>query len=645
MTAPKRLRNNTIRALKACESCRHQKSRCYPSEDPSGSCLRCLSVGRACSFIVDGAPPRVLMALNTEDPNSSGTITVSAKYANTLLTQNVSAEGTATNAAIAVSGPSAKKQKLAEELNSNDRKRLKDTNVNVKKILQILNKMSSENSGDSNQSNVKNVISLKNSVDEVGEVSIKTPPTESSPFLVIRSSVNSGDVPLSIEQILSPFNNQPLDQEEEPENILSLGIIGIKHAINLINNFKRNYGKWISISDSIPTDQLIKELKFKCPLLLTSICLTSLRFNISTSRSNNEESLQRQLSIRLNQELKEFLTSANEFKSFEFLQALVILSIHGLSLTNQEVSMDPWLLSGLAIQWFLTLDINQSLLIYKDRSEEENTTNTGTVNPNELFNKEQEKLSHFRIWNHLCLVHLSNCIFSGRMCVIDEVRINQTRKLFELTETNHFDGRMIAEISLELLLYNFIQTTTAVKSTLDLNSQYESFEEEIKQWHDEWDYLIQQPEEQYLDFSYHFSFVAALYHVKLGHKSLLKSQNNDNEEIIQDFETLNKILYHSLKVLNHILKLNDIELFMVLSDQIHFSLYYVAIIFLKVIRWIDIVDKGEVYKKNELSSFIDKVDNIKKLFAKISKLDSDIANKYAKGLHSAISESREFVNA
>jgi hypothetical protein len=202
---------------------------------------------------------------------------------------------------------------------------------------------------------------------------------------------------------------------------------------------------------------------------------------------------------------------------------------------------------------------------------------------------------------------------------------------------------MIAEISLQLLLYNFIQSTT-IESNDSLDNQFEVFEEDIKQWSETWEYLFKQPEEQFVEFGFNYSYVVALYHYKLGNVSLLDVKPNDEEHIIEDFEILNKILYHSLKVMNHILKIKNVDLFVVLSDQIHFCLFYVSIVFLKVIRWIDIVDKGETYEKHELDNFVDKVDSIRAIYSKISKVENDLAHKYSESLQFGIDETKEFIH-
>lgn len=42
----------SARATKACDICRRQKTRCFPSQ-VSAACLRCVTLGNNCSFLED----------------------------------------------------------------------------------------------------------------------------------------------------------------------------------------------------------------------------------------------------------------------------------------------------------------------------------------------------------------------------------------------------------------------------------------------------------------------------------------------------------------------------------------------------------------------------------------------------------------
>lgn len=66
------------------------------------------------------------------------------------------------------------------------------------------------------------------------------------------------------------------------------------------------------------------------------------------------------------------------------------------------------------------------------------------VNSND--GKEYDKVMIMRIYNHLCLAHIVNSIFSGRLCIIDSIRVEQTTTTLSLLKATNFDGRMVSEI-------------------------------------------------------------------------------------------------------------------------------------------------------------------------------------------------------
>lgn len=66
------------------------------------------------------------------------------------------------------------------------------------------------------------------------------------------------------------------------------------------------------------------------------------------------------------------------------------------------------------------------------------------------------------------------------MLVLDQLRLNQSRRTLDLSASTNFDGRMVAEINLQVLIYNFIE----VRQTLA------EVEEELKLWHNDWGYLF-----------------------------------------------------------------------------------------------------------------------------------------------------------
>lgn len=69
----------TERSGKACDSCRKQKTRCYPSGNAASTCLRCLTLKQRCSLTVaakqaHSASPADAEGLNDNSASQIGII-------------------------------------------------------------------------------------------------------------------------------------------------------------------------------------------------------------------------------------------------------------------------------------------------------------------------------------------------------------------------------------------------------------------------------------------------------------------------------------------------------------------------------------------------------------------------------------------
>ncbi|CDR45113.1 CYFA0S16e02278g1_1 [Cyberlindnera fabianii] len=543
------------RARQACVTCRRQKTRCFPSPN-SVSCLRCLSLAKECSFLTDGTPFKL----------DQDTVNRKRKLDDEMESAQPTMEGSETF------------------------KALQD---NVKRILSIVQR--------------QHGIQSSTNFDDMDASSKPLPPAQTCPFNLISKSVSYQSTPITISHLLSPT---PPFTVSEPPNVLSLGIVTYDEAIYHVNKFKECYGRWISLPP-VSAEKIIDSIKNSAPMLLTTICLTSMRYQVTGVNYDTYQHLIRQLRVELFEGLYKSPQSLN------FLKALVILAVYGYSITTPDFVVDPWFLSGVAVKHFLTIDMTNDFL-------SANTTVSGGT-----FDIETEKLSNYRIWNHMCLVHLCNCVFSGRMCVLDEIRLDQARHSLDLSQATNFDGRMISEISLQLLLYNYIQAGSA--------TDFEVFEEDLKLWYDQWNYLFKQPNLQFVEFGYHYVYVVAFYHLKLGAVNILDDDTRDvTQKQIDDPDILNKMLYHCLKVLNHIIGLNDDLYFKCLSDQIHICTFYISIVFLKVIVWCKLYNT--TYDTHELLNFVKKVETIKKKFEVMSSLSDDLPYRLAQGLHEMIDQ-------
>lgn len=177
----------------------------------------------------------------------------------------------------------------------------------------------------------------------------------------------------------------------------------------------------------------------------------------------------------------------------ELLQALVILSIYSLSLSSvaratlpdddeeeeyefledksmslQMLNLDPWYISSVGLTVFISKSTFGNL--FKKKVGDENSQMNMQQSPftilyDELDTDEYQTLTILRIYNHLSLVHLVSCVFSGRMCVVDEIRLNYCTATLSLPSATNFDGRMVSEIGILLIAYNYVQVNLNVNTS------------------------------------------------------------------------------------------------------------------------------------------------------------------------------------
>lgn len=121
-------------------------------------------------------------------------------------------------------------------------------------------------------------------------------------------------------------------------------------------------------------------------LLLTVCCAVVIRYHDPPLR----KSIWRMLLVKLQDDLRATMLIVPH--TIEFIQALAVMSIYTSSLSDGEDGfvIDAWFISSIALQHFVTKNV------------------LGLVVP---FNggspvTEMDEITTYRVWNHLCLVHL-----------------------------------------------------------------------------------------------------------------------------------------------------------------------------------------------------------------------------------------------
>lgn len=230
----------------------------------------------------------------------------------------------------------------------------------------------------------------------------------------------------------------------------------------------------MSLPAEMPTEKLLDLMIRRSSLLLTVCCCVVIRYHDPALK----ESMWTLLLHKLQEDLRETMLVVPH--TIEFIQALAVMSIYASSLSDDKVFIiDAWFISSVALQHFVTKNV------------------LGLVIPFDGVSPitEMDEITAYRVWNHLCLVHLvyvntwinkclliffRNCVMTGRVCILDQIRIDQCRKTLDIVTSTNFDGRMVAEINFQLIIYTFIEA----------NQPLSDVEEKLRVWHDDWGYLF-----------------------------------------------------------------------------------------------------------------------------------------------------------
>lgn len=605
------------RASRACRTCRRQKTRCFPSN--TKSCLRCQTLALDCSFL-EHSPGN--------DPSSNGFAPLPGGY------------GTANNTAVAAVGGSEN----GHESTSTET-RLAALETSVGEVLKILK-------GDSG-------VVAQNGGAGGGAPLVRDCPTYATLSAQKRNNAYSGvtisedhatrespsfGLP-SVTFVTSPYNsfgtlvsprNQlpPITRLYNPQmvvhdqDIISLGLVTETQAADLLQHFRDNYNRWVSFPEDIPIVSLLDRIRRRCSLLLTVCCCVSIRFYNADLRGKIYKLLLRKMQTELHQS---FLVVP---QTIEFMQALAIICIYSSSLSEGDNVIDGWFYSSLALQHFITKDILGLVMSFDG------------IGPVTEF----DEITAYRVWNHLCLVHLVQCVMTGRMCILDEVRLDLCRRTLELSSSTNFDSRMIAEITLHLIIYNCIEGIQSLSSV----------EVDLKSWLDEWGWLFDQPIIQFTESVYHYGYFLVLLHwnyirhatetagaagtnssaaVSIG---LISSATNATQ-LEQTFAacddlTINKMSRHLCKVIDGLLVVEDNFYFAYLSDQVHFCGVYSAIMLCHLIKAMSTYQRPMVFRDRSLKqSTLAKINELEVKFRTIVASEEDLATKYADTLLEVVS--------
>lgn len=584
------------RASKACDRCRKQKTRCFPAE---GACLRCKTLGLTCSFGVEGEP----LGFDLGTGAGYNGLGYGRGHGQRLGAHH----GSHSVGELDIGSPagSASLQSIQGGINE------------ILKTLRV------------HRDTGVNRLQLPKSEDfsDVSELKKVEPPSFgqssvsfcASPYRLFGSLVAPPLLPLPIGRL---FNPQMVVHDQ---NVITLGIISRSEAIELLEYFRMHFNHWLSFPSNLETSDLVDRITQRCSLLLSACCCVALRYRNEPETILLKGRCYRPLVRRLLTEMNQSLMVVPQ--TLEFMQAVALLAIFGSSLSDGDIVFDGWFLSSIALEHLVTKDVLGLAMPFD-----------GDQGPVTDF----DELTAYRIWNHLCLAHLVDCVMSGRTCILDEYRLARCRRTLELPQSSNFDGRMIAEILLLYIVYTFVQSAQSQDNALaDLN-----------QWHSDWSHLFGQPAIQFTQCGYHFGYFYILYFsVYLG-RLIEQGPRQPLEDAVDPIDPLSlcgndlreQMSHHLLVVVNSMVSFDDIEHFAHLSDQIHFQGAFASVILLRLIaiegRYHALsIDPASAESTNQSKSnhaALEKVGLLGQRFQQISSHENDLPRKYAQAIADAM---------
>jgi len=585
--------------------CRKQKTRCFKTAHDEISCSRCLFLNKECSF------------------SQAQVYSQSPSYPENEISQDSKTKLDLIHSGINELLSIVKSNNGKENISGSDAELLLTASGTLKNIQSSPCSIFSSKKPKFNEStNMTSKLSSEiESMTDADSRPLFNCPIESfkmAPFSMVCNQNESSNIPKSILNLLNlstvEIAPDKISEYKKNNDIITLGLITEIEAVDLMNKFRRNYGRWVLFPSNAPTDVLVERIRNKSPLLLTTCCCLSLRYLFKGIDSEHSELLNKnksnymllmnQLAKELNESLLEYTTfqkSAASNGDIEFLQALVILSIYSLSLSSIASSPLNDFIDNSVVHKFLTTFISKATfgtLLRKPK----NTGNADlpfTIFYDEIDSEEYQTLTILRIFNHLTLVHLINCIFSGRMCVIDEIRLNYCTSTLSLPSSTNFDGRMVSEISILLITYNYIQLnlndiTSTTLEECDIN--FSATKEDMNAWYNQWEYIFNQPTLQFVELCYHFCGLIVIYAYNFRRSTLIDDNpqsfdifdNNNVDYVLRncDSRSLREMVSHACQLLKFVNAIDSDSYFAYLSDQVHFCFYFATILLIKILSFL-----------------------------------------------------------
>lgn len=648
--------NQPTRALRACDACRKQKTRCFKTSPAAVCCIRCLSVGAQCSFevafksanpgvkVVNGMPEHLAgkLAVNIVSGGHDGYAQANYTYGDSRTEKKLDFLCGSVSRILEMlqTGTGAVHSPSQSILNSD-----------VKLLLEAASSMKEGNTPElqptlRGSSEALTAVSdeLTNSPDEESPLIVLGPSRSFfvSPFSVVADKMAAVSRPI-LNLMKHKASSGPPAMVLSESDIIDEEILTLPEVIDLMNDFRSNYGRWVLFPSDMSTKELVQTVRKRSSLLITTCCCLSLRYSLNGPPNPGDVDSHRRKRQTYKLLIRHLLRDLNKVwlklgcfqgcddskGDIETLQAMVILSIYSMSLSSiacctvdddplledelniKKLNLDSWYISGSALTSFISKS-NFGTLLQKPEEETPNFTF--------LFSQrattEYQTLTMYRIYNHLILNHLASCIFSGRMCIVDQIRISHCNLALSLPSATNFDGRMVSEIGILLIAYNYIQLSTNCVTSSDIElveMSYKAVQEEIKSWYEQWEYLFTQPAISFVEVTQ--SFCCILVNLSYTYEKMIVVHKRPRLTTLDmqdrllgvlcdcDRKRLRQIIGSAYYLVEFTILIDDDSYYAYLSDQIHFFFYFGCVVLLNALSYLKSNEK--LYYLNDLKDHED----------------------------------------
>lgn len=413
---------------------------------------------------------------------------------------------------------------------------------------------------------------------------------------------------------------------------VSMGILMEEQVVQLVQIFRDRYGRWVLFPDKASTHDLVAHIRRTSLLFLSVCCCLALRYLDPAFKIQVYERVVEKLRIDLADAL---LTRPQQI---EFVQALVVLALYGWSLSSPTLAIDGWYLLGIGLMTAMNMQ--------------------HPLPPGTSESPEYTLLTVFRLINYLLLTHLSLSNHLARSLVVPLPTLrSHLDSLSTHAGTNNFDARMVLEVSLQIIVYQFL--TSDLQASM---ARLPTAKEALAEWHRRWVRVLDQPASNFVVTSYHYSNLMVLYGwglvggskesgspemapqalgLRLPPSMRLVEPEAPLPDASQDplhmdtalshspLLSLRLMVYHADKVVTEMLRVQNDSYFAFLSDLLHFSAVFLAVLLVRVLAWARHSGRHVDFSSGEEAAYVSRAMRLSQRFAKVASADGDVVVKYA----------------